>query len=190
MWTSPWRIQCEILNPNFSEEALALTGKSIMSLAAIWLNIIFLWIPPKSGILFLFQTQLRMQLPMLRKRPWGSQWNVNFLEAESTHAEKHSDRVQMDAMWATHNTEKLTTWWSPRSILDFLLSPLGQLGNTDMGQSRLKSGKTSDTEQGQMDVKNVSWLIWKEHAIIWENIWAVILFCRRGGNNSKVSHPV
>lgn len=29
----------------------------------------------------------------------------------------------------------------------------------------------SHMEQGKMDVKNVSWLIWTEHAILWENIW-------------------
>lgn len=37
---------------------------------------------------------------------------------------------------------------------------------------------TSDMQQGQMDVKSVSWLIWKEHATLWENIWAGALFCR------------
>lgn len=47
----------------------------------------------------------------------------------------------------------------------------------------------SHAEQGQMDVKNVSWLIWKEHATLWENIWAVTLSWRIEGKNSKLSHP-
>ena len=29
----------------------------------------------------------------------------------------------------------------------------------------------SHMEQGKMDAKNVPWLIWTEHAILWENIW-------------------
>lgn len=49
-----------------------------------------------------------------------------------------------------------------------------------------KDSSTSDVEQEQMDVKNVSWLIWKEHAVLWENIWAVTMFCRIEG---KLSHP-
>lgn len=47
----------------------------------------------------------------------------------------------------------------------------------------------SDMEQGQMGVKNVSWLIWKEHALLWENIWAGALFCQTEDKNPKLSRP-
>lgn len=37
---------------------------------------------------------------------------------------------------------------------------------------------TPDVERGQMEEKNVSWLIWKEHAILWENIWGLYCFAK------------
>lgn len=59
---------------------------------------------------------------------------------------------------------------------------------------RSGSGKTQiwkdssifNVDQTQMDVKNVSWLIWKEHTVLWGNIWAVTMFCRIEG---KHCHP-
>lgn len=38
---------------------------------------------------------------------------------------------------------------------------------------------TPDVERGQMEEKNVSWLIWKEHAILWENIWGLYCFAKQ-----------
>lgn len=101
--------------------------------------------------------------------------------------------MQMDKMWATNkNTEKHSTCHRSRSILDFLISAFRLAWEHRNGTGQMQICEDifiSHMEQGQMDVKNVPWLIWKEHAILREDIWAITLFCRIEGKNSKLSHP-
>lgn len=46
-----------------------------------------------------------------------------------------------------------------------------------------------DIAPSDMDIKNESWLIWKEHDLLWENIWAGALSWQIEGKNPKLSHP-
>lgn len=107
---------------------------------------------------------------------------------------KHVSRVlQMDEKWRTN------TNMGKKAPLDTSLGPFQTfychiwdsigIQKWDRKMQICEDIFISHVEQGQMDVKNVSWLIWKEHATLWENIWAVTLFWRIEGKNSKLSHP-